>query len=647
MQELISNFHFLRPWWLLAIVPAVALGLLLWRQKRSRSQWQNLIQPELLRHLLEGSLGRASRWPFAGLITGWVIASIALAGPAWQQLPQPVHQSEAAVVVVFDMSTSMVAEDIKPSRLQRARYKLRDYLNARQEGLTALIAYAGEAHVVSPLTDDTETIANLLPALHPSIMPLPGSNVEMAIDKAVGLFTDAGMQQGEILLVTDEVVSDAFPTIREQLQGSGIRLSILGVGTTDGAPIPTGDGGFARSGGSDIVIARLNESELQELSSSLGGTYAQLRADDRDIDRLLTHTEQQELFNEQQRVVDREFDTWRDNGYLLALLLLPLAALAFRRGWLLGVAMIGFVGLTLPSESHAFEWRDLWWRSDQQGMKELNQGDPAAAAAEFESPDWRGTAQYRANNYPAAAESFARGDSATHHYNRGNALAKAGKLQEALAAYETALDKQAEFPDAEFNADLVRKLLEQQQQQQQQQSGEDPQSHNPQQPQSRDQQSSQQGDSQQEESESQQGQQQQQAQGGGQQEQQQQEQSSSAQASESQDQPEVDEQAAQALADRQNESDAAEQIEQQNPVPQAAQENRQEQRQVQPQQAAAGRENSEDAEQQQALEQWLRKVPDDPSGLLRRKFEYEHRRMRQQYRTGDWLPPQDDAYRRW
>jgi Ca-activated chloride channel family protein len=646
MQDFISQFHFLRPWWLLAIMPALALGWLLWRHRHNRSQWQSLIQPELLRHLLEGSLGKASRGPFAGLLAGWVIASIALAGPAWERLPQPVHQSDAAVVILFDMSPSMVAEDIKPSRLERVRFKLRDYLNAREDGLTALVAYAGEAHVVSPLTDDTDTIANLVPALHPAIMPLPGSNVEMAVDRALSLFADAGMRQGEILLVTDEVASEALPTLKEQLQGSGIRLSVLGVGTPEGAPIPTGDGGFARTGGNEIVIARLNERDLQQLSAALGGTYTGLSADDRDIQHLLAHTERQELLNQQQRVVDRDFDSWRDSGQLLAFLLLPLVALAFRRGWLLTTGLVGIVGATTPTDSYAFEWRDLWLRSDQQGLAELKEGDPAAAAAEFKSHDWRGTAHYRGEDYPAAVEAFAQGQSATDHYNRGNALAKAGKLQDALSAYETALEKQPDFADAEFNAELVRKLLEQQQQQQQeqQQSGEDPQNQDAQQPQSaRDQ--SQQGGSQQEQSEGQQDPQQQRAQGEQQQEQQQQ-QSASGSDSEADGQPEVDEQAAQALADRQTQDEGGKEQEReggrsgQTPTAQG------EQRKMEAQQPSE-REDSEDTEQQDALEQWLRQVPDDPSGLMRRKFEYEHRRMRQQYRRGDWLPPESEAYRRW
>lgn len=644
MQDFLSQFHFLRPYWLLAIIPAIGLAILLWRHKRSISQWQTVIQPELLRHLLEGSLSQRSRWQFTGLVAGWIIAAIALAGPAWQRLPQPVHQSEAAVVILFDMSPSMVAEDLKPSRLQQARFKLRDYLGERVDGLTALVAYAGEAHVVSPLTDDTTTIANLLPALHPGMMPLTGSNVEMAVDKALRLFTDAGMDRGDILLVTDGVIPEAFPTLRQKLLNSNVRLSVLGVGTPEGAPIPTGDGGFARGQDNDIVIAKLNNRELRKLSGELGGTYAGLSTDSRDIEHLLAHSERQEKLNRQQRLVEREFDSWKDNGQWLALLLLPFVALGFRRGWLLTFGLVAFAGALMPQKSYALDWQDLWLRSDQQGLRQLEKGNPEAAASEFESHDWRGTAHYRGENYPAAAEAFARGNSATDDYNRGNSLARSGKLQDALGAYEQALKKKPDFTDAEFNADLVRKLLEQQQKQEQSGS-------NPRDQEQQDQEQS--GNEQQNAQDSQKGQKnndQQQAQG---------QQSESgqdkgqrnpdAESADSQSGEEsVNEEAAQQLADRQSEDkEDGEEREQPAPARTQAADETEPQGEDQSATALADSNQTETSEEQQALEQWLRQVPDDPSGLLRRKFEYEHRKMRQQYRAGDWLPPENQSYKRW
>lgn len=634
MQQFITNLHFLRPLWLLAIVPALLLAWLLWQQKRrSGGYWHRYIQADLLQHLLEQQLGRSSRWQLTGLVTAWLLACIALAGPSWERLPQTVHKSEAAVVILYDVSPSMVAQDIKPSRLQRAQYKLRDYLQQRQEGLTALIAYAGDAHVVSPLTDDTATIANLLPALHPGMMPMIGSNVERAVEKALELFTGAGIRQGEILLVTDGVVEEAIPEIKRLLANKHFILSVLGIGTTEGAPIPTGDGGFLRSRGNEIVIARLNRADLRHLSSALGGTYTELRHDNGDIEHLLAHTERQELLSQQRREVERQFDTWRDNGRWLAVFLLPFALLAFRRGWLLTLGAIGLFGMALPEAAHAQSWQSLWLRGDQQGLQHLEQGQPEAAAEAFKSHDWRGSALYRAHDYDAAADAFAKGDTARDHYNRGNALAKGGHLHEALKAYDAALAQQPDFSDAVFNAELIRDLL----QQQAQQAGSG---------------ASDQGKEQESASESS-------SAGDPQREPNDEESSAGAGEDDPEHQPQsghqdgqnsdVNEQAAQELADRQADDSGQDANGEQSS-------NSELEPAEQPAEPAApdmegpdmDGPDAEDRERQQALEQWLRQVPDDPSGLLRRKFEYEHRRNQQQRFGSGWITtPEQTGRERW
>ncbi len=261
-----ENFHWLRPLWLLAILPVLLLAYGLWQQRKHSSGWQQVISPELLEHLLEGVLPSKHRYSLIGLGLAWILCAIALAGPTWERLPQPVHQQESAMVVLFDLSPSMLAADLKPSRLVRARHQLIDILQARREGLTALIAYAGEAHVVAPLTDDTATLESLLPALHPNIMPLRGSNTEMAVDKALQLFTDSGISQGDILLVTDGVDNSAIDALVDRLDGGQFRLSTLAIGSVEGAPIPADNGGFARDNQGGIVIARVNHGQLQQLS---------------------------------------------------------------------------------------------------------------------------------------------------------------------------------------------------------------------------------------------------------------------------------------------------------------------------------------------------------------------------------------------
>lgn len=622
MMTFLSQFHFLRPLWLLAIVPALLLVVALWRQARKNSQWYRVIPAPLLQHLLEDSPGGTSRWRLTGLTAAWVACCLALAGPAWEKLPQPVQQSAAAVAVILDLSPSMYAEDVRPSRLVRARYKLTDYLTQREEGLTALVAYAGEAHIISPFTDDNQTLINLLPILAPDVMPLAGSNTEMAMDVALQLFADAGINRGDLLLATDGITPEALPTLHKQLADSGFRLSILGVGSTEGAPIPTGDGGFTKDSRGNIAIARLNETELQNLARDTGGRYTLISADNRDIRALMAQTEQHGGLNDSTRETNREFDNWRDRGQLLALLLLPAAALAFRRGWLLSLCA---VGLLLPEPAQAFEWQDLWLNDNQQAQRHLEQGEAGQAAQQFTDPQWRASARYRSQDYQAAAEDFATGQSADAHYNRGNALARAGKLEDALSAYDEALTLAPDDKDTLFNKKLVEDLLEQQQQSQEQQSDSD----NDNQQQSGEQQSADNQNSQQQNGSNNTSNNETEDQQNADSNSNNNDQNPSQQSGQPGEQPEDQEQqAGQPPRDPQRESEREE-------------ENRQAAEQM-----LADMENRTDEEKQQALEQWLRQVPDDPAGLLRNKLEYEHNQLRRQYRRGQWQPPSNAAYER-
>jgi Ca-activated chloride channel family protein len=631
LSAFLEHFHWQRPLWLLAIPLALVAVALLWRQQSRQSGWQQLIPEALLQHLLQGQLQSVSRLPLIGLGLIWLIGSLAMAGPSWEKIPQPIHKSERALVVLLDLSPSMLAQDLKPSRLVRARLKLIDFLKAREEGLTALVAFAGEAHVITPLTDDTRTITSLVPALSPNVMPLAGSNPEMAVELALQLLADSGIAQGELLLITDGLDSRAIDTINDRLS-STISLSILGVGTDEGAPIPISSGGFARDKNGGIVLARLNSGELQQLSLQHSGRYRTLAATDSDIKAL---AQEPQLTDNSTRETTREFDLWQDRGPWLALLLLPLLLLGFRRGWLLSVV---FIALPNPQPAYAFGWDDLWQTADQQGQQLLQQGEASEAAKTFKDQDWAAASHYQAGEFESAAEAYAGQDGASGHYNRGNALAKGGKLQEAIEAYQQALEKNPDLEDARFNKDLVEKLLEQQQQNQQQ--------------------NQQQGDSQSDSSDqnqqdqNQQGQNQQQDQSGQNQQQngqQDQQQDSDSQEQQSQEQPSQNQQ-----SEEQQNSEQADQSEQES--------EQQSQQQEQSQEQAEQQENSEEAqqqsmaeaemtpeqkEQQQALEQYLRKVPDDPSGLMRKKFEYQHHQRRKQYQQGTWQPPENNATERW
>lgn len=645
-----SQFHWLRPWWLLALVPALLLTLALWQQKRGARQWHQLIAADLLPFLVDGKTTRAKRGSLLVLLAAWIIASLALAGPSWEKLPVPVQKNQNALVILLDLSPSMLSEDIKPSRLVRARLKITDILRARRDGLTAFVVYAGEAHVVTPLTDDTVTIQNLVNSVHPEIMPLKGSNIEDAVARSVQLLRDAGINQGDLLLLTDGVVSDAHPAIKKLLTDTQFRLSIIGVGSNMPVPIPSDKGNFVRDQFNNIVTTQLDEGELRSLAQQNAGRYSRLSSDSRDIDWLLS---QSVLEDNNYENIEREFDSWIDRGHWLLLLLLPIVLYCFRRGVIVVILLVP-TSLLFSNQSHALSWNDLWLTKDQQAQRALQAGDAKQAAEIFENPDWKGSAQYRANDFEAAAKHFAQSDTAQAHYNRGNALSKAGKLEDGIKAYDEALKRQPDFPEAKANRELVKKLLEQQQQDQSQDGEQQDQENDEQQEQNeQNQDQNQEGES---DNEQQDSEQQNSEQDSNEQDSQQQDSSEQSDTEESQNDQSSSEQNEQEQQDQeqQNQQADAEENEQEKPdaEQQAAQQKNEEQQseednpEAQAAQAMAGEGELND-EEQQAMEQWLRRVPDDPSGLLRNKFRYQYQQQQRERNMGEWQSPDNSADQRW
>lgn len=654
LASMLQEFHFLRPHWLFAVVPALLLGIFLWSQKHRARQWQQMIAPELLRHLLDGQTTRVSPLHIIALLFSWIIACIALAGPTWEKRPVAVEKNQQALVILLDLSPSMMSQDLKPSRLVRARLKIIDLLRMRKDGQTALLVYAGDVHVVTPLTDDVETIINIIPALHPSVMPVEGSNTEAAVDRGLALLRDAGITQGDLLLITDGVIEDARYSIADTMnKNEAYRLSIMGVGGLEPTPIPSSKGGFVRDGSRNIVTTQLNAGDLQSLAKQTRGRYRTLSNTSSDIDYLmdLPSPEKQET-----QTVDREFDSWYDRGHWLALLLLPVLLYCFRRGVLLGFLIIPLLGLA-PEKTYALSWDDLWKNKDQQAYEQLQQENAAEAAATFNDPQWKASAQYRAGDYENAAQNFAKFDSADAHYNRGNALAKAGKLPEALKAYDEALKKQPDMADAKKNREVVEELIKQQEQQQQNQDQNSDE-------QNQDQQNSDQQKQDQKNGEQDNNSQDQNGQNSSSSDQNQDNDNQSEPSENQKDQEQQQEQQKQdmknqAQKDQQNQTEQqdAEQNEESEKDNAKTEEQRQQEQQARTEEAEAQEGEEQQAvtptddnlteEERQAMEQWLRRVPDDPGGLLRNKFNYEHYKRNQEILNGEWSAPENGAENRW
>ncbi|MGX1086819.1 VWA domain-containing protein [Pseudomonas sp. AP3_22 TE3818] len=572
--------YWFRPGWLLLLPVLGWLLWQLWHRKKRAGRWQMILPPAFHAALLSGGSGRDSKLPWIALGLAWLLTVLALLGPGWQRVEQTSQKPADPLVVVLELTPEMLATDVMPNRLEQARRKLFDLLQIRSDAQTAIVVYAGSAHTLVPLSDDLSTSRNLLDALKPSLMPEAGHRADLAVTKALALLEQAALGDGRILLIGSSLTEQERLGIRHALNGKSTQFLMLGIGTAEGSPITQEDGSFLKDEQGAILVPRLDEPGLKGFANDLDGRFRQARLDDSDLHALGLFDGPRHLRNDGQTL---RLDTWADQGYWLLLPLLLLAACAGRRGWLLCLPLL----LALPQPSYAFDLVDLWLRPDQQGVHLLKQKRPAEAARRFEDHQWQGVALYEAADYARAAERFAEGNDAHAHYNRGNALAKSGELEAALDAYEQALERQPDLRPALTNKALVEELLKQKNSppapEPDPSASDEPQAMQQQTPPGVSSQSSDNGEPQTQEPPAD---------------------SNTRQPQVSPPRPGTNEVPGSELGDEQHTTP---------PLRPAT--------------------DSIEGEQRQALEQWLRQIPDDPGELLRRKFWYEQQQHQDQEKT--------------
>ncbi len=622
LTQALTDFHFLRPLWLLALLPALFFVRRLWQLDAQGTAWHKVIDQTLLPYLLNSTKNSSQRLPLYMLMVVWTLSVLALAGPTWSKQTQPVQQRQDALVIVLDLTLGMFANDFEPNRITIARRKIMDILDARTEGQTALIVYGGEAHMVTPLTDDSISIRAMVPALNPNIMPVIGNNPGHAVEMARALMDEAAAVNGRILLITAGIPEEQNNEIWDTLNDGRYPLNIIGIGSTQGAPIPAANGDFLRDSNGEMVVSTLNRTNLVTLSEQVGGQYRDISIDSSDIEAILADSLLADADNYLE--ADEEVELWYDAGPWLLILLVPLCALCFRRGWILQLAIIsgalllaappqpawaqqtntpiplsddgmtdemmmnqvpvsGLPGIAIVQEPQTgFDIRSLWLNRDQRGVRAMQNDDPVTASTLFENSAWRGAANYRSGNYAGAIAEFSQGEDLDSHFNLGNALAFAERFEESIAAYQSVLDMQPDHADALKNKEIVERLLEEQQQQEEEEQQQEQQE---------------QEEQQQQQAEEEEGEQQEQA-------------------------PEQEEQQEQ---QEQQESEEQEPTEQQE---ESENDNANSQQ----------RANTEVEEDQESLEQFLRRIEDDPGELLQRKFQFESRRRMIERRAASQAP---------
>jgi Ca-activated chloride channel family protein len=421
----IEAFHFLRPLWLLALVP---LALLWWTIRRNQTRQAPAptgLAPHLRAALTVGGAARRRLLPIDGVALALALLAAAAAGPTWSRQPDPFAAQSAALVIALKVTPSMTADDIAPTRLDRARQKIRDLLELRSGARTALVAYAGTAHVTVPMTEDPGVVLPYLEGLAPEVMPVAGNRAADALTLADALLArEEG--PGGVLFMTDGI----DPADAAVLSAAGARVAVL-------AMLPQGqaDRGIDALSGARVIPLTPDATDVARIDREL--TAAMARA-------ALANSDQ----------------PWQDRGLWLAWPAALLILLWFRRGWTMRWAALVALALVLPAPGARAEGiADWFFTSDQQGRLAFEDRDFARAAELFTDPLWRGYALYRAGQYEASIEVLNRVETAQAAFIQGMAHIKSRGYRDGVRAFETALARDPAYPGAARNLAVAREIV--------------------------------------------------------------------------------------------------------------------------------------------------------------------------------------------
>jgi len=466
LEEIFYNFHFLRPEWLWLLLLIIPILILFFFKTKEKEGWRQSISKHLLPHLIIPG-DKISKWPKIFLLLVSIIMVLSIAGPSWEKIDKPGVQMKSALVIVLDLSRSMLVEDIQPNRLERAKQKISDLFEERPGTRTALIGFAGTAHVVLHFTTDYNAINYQLESLSPKVMPVQGTDLKSAIILADSLLAPIEAPS-TVLIITDGIEFSELEYLKSSQPQRKNKIEFMALGTPSGGLISLGKGRYQKDKSGRNVTAALVIQSLKELASIKNINVTTLTLDNSDVQILADNIRKNLLF-----IKDPDFsdEDWEDGGKWL---LFPVALIAlfwFRRGWmvqwmfLISILIYGCNGdtsideETTSIEPDKFQFADLWFTNDQQGQRLYDKGDFFQAAEKYDDLMRRGVSYYRAGEFDKAKSVFALINSPQGYYNLGMAYAETGNLLAAKEAFSQALELYPDYEEAKENLEEIEKLI--------------------------------------------------------------------------------------------------------------------------------------------------------------------------------------------
>jgi len=445
----------------------ILIGLFLFINTRQKETWRNSIADDLLPYLMiKGD--RISYLPKIVLIFLLCMMVFALAGPSWKKVETPGGKIKAAVVLLVDASQSMLATDIAPNRLERSKQKIQDLLVASPGAHVAVIAYAGTAHMLLPFTNDYKTLNYQLEALSPKVMPVPGTDLELALMLADSLLKPIEAPS-TLLIFTDNVSQDDISTFGARTTTFN-KTEFFVLATPSGAPIPLGKGRFLKDAAGQTVIPKLDVNRIKELNKLDNVKITTVTLDDSDVKRLASNVRRNLLYEKDPELED---EVWQDAGFWLLIPIFLFTLLWFRRGWIVQWCIVLFTvtglsgcsdletGGKIKVEPLPQDWNfnDLWFTRDQQGQKLLDEGEQDEALKTFADPWQRAAILYQQGKYDEAAAIYNTIPTARSYYNLGLIHAELKNWVQARKAFEQAIEAKPDFTEAKENLDIINQVI--------------------------------------------------------------------------------------------------------------------------------------------------------------------------------------------